>query len=1811
MLLYFRMGRPFFEPPRNREAPVHPTSQKLAASLCGALAWLVLAAPAEARLGPDYQMPLGNPDGASTNPLSRTKFLIKQRAQYVISYNDDTHQANWVGWSYSLADNGTQARTDAWATEELLPSGYLKIGTATFGTGWDRGHMTPSADRTKDLTNNQVTFRMSNIIPQASQNNQGLWANFEDYCRTMAADGDEVVIISGPAQFSGSRLNNQMSVPGSVWKIAVEIPDATSSTNANQRITTNARVIALLTPNTSVGLGPWQSYITSVEAIEDATGFNFFDAITNGHTAIYLKNLVDTGTGPNKPTVISTFNPTLGGVGTPVTISGFNFASPTVTFNGTPATVRTSTAGSITVDVPAGATSGYIEVSGANGTDTSYEPFTVTAGTSPTLALSTASLSGLTASEGAAGTPAVYVLTGSNLTNNVTVTAPDNFEVSADGGATFGGTRVITNDITGSLGVQLSARIKAGAPPGNFSGAVSHASGTNAASLAVSGTVISTAPALWLSTTNITGLSALQNTAGTGANYTVSGANLTENITVSTATGSGFEVSSDNISFGNSVVLSPVSGTLSNATVYVRLAASGTTGPISGTVTHTGSGIAAAQTLGVSGNVISTAPTLVLSTNAISGFTAVQNTPGGSKTYTVSGNFLTNAITIGAPGGFEIGTNATNFSSSLLLTPTSGTLPETTIYARLAASGTVGAVSNAITHTGWGTAQQTASVTVSGSINAPGSGETSTAVWDFTTAAPSAGVPKGVAIGNVSQGNNNGTTVLLTNSSASTGYSGASGGNNAGAAARTGALNTATNGSAYFEFTVAPQSGASFSVSQFSFGSRSTSTGPAAYALRSSADNYGSNILAGTATTNSTWALFSHTNLAVGASSPLTFRLYGFNGSGGAVSGTANWRIDDLKVTVATTGVTAPKPVITSAATAGGAAQVPFEYLIKADNAPTYFGASGLPAGLSVDNATGRISGTPTEPGSYTVLLTASNASGDGTMTLVLQVGPVPVPLITSATAAVAAVDVAFNYQIEADNSPTAYLADGLPPGLVFDALNGTISGAPTTTGASDVVITAINSFGRDTKTLALTVLAPVIEVSQSKLSFTNSFLQASAAQTYSLTGSGLAEAVTVLAPGSFEVSDDGGANYFDELTVTPAADRTIGATISVRMKETAPLGESKGAIINSGANAVPKYVQLDGSSVAAAATIDLSAWTLAGFSAKTGAPSLTQSYTVSGGGLTGPVTITAPNGFQISSDNNSFSSSLVLTPDARASINAQEIFVRLEAASAGTFAGSIGHGGGGAASKQLAVSGTVTAPAGPPIISPLSGSAYTNAAFKTKIAVGGTMPATNFAATGLPGTLQINQSNGIVSGNVPALSGSSVFAVAATTPEGTTTTNYNLRVVSSAEQNSIPTSVVVNKFQNGLPDRVELLVIGSTNDASPGPPVDMRGMLLKDFSSSRTADEGGKYRFTTNALWSSVKAGTLVVLSAGNQGTETIDTSSTNFVLRVNLGNEAFFKQEAPGFDLDDLDMVMVKPADMGIEGFAGGIHALGAGKVSGLTVYGSYIGKKIRSDQSLNSSRNTVYANASSLSGFNLQEDKAALTASTLVFGAGNTSGNTNYINSLRALDQTPPVVTLISNATVNLVVGDNYTEPSPGATAFDARDNQSKSVTRSGTFDTAVAGTYTLTYSATDSSGNLGTAHRRVVVRTRAAHFLEIEKGLSGAEAAFSADADRDGAANLVEYAMGSDPTSQTNAPTRPAGEMSAGALRITTLVRTNDSDLGIKAKASTDLRSLWTTNGVTEMEGVAQTNVPSGLRRRTWEVANTNQAAQFMRLDVNYP
>ncbi len=79
-------------------------------------------------------------------------------------------------------------------------------------------------------------------------------------------------------------------------------------------------------------------------------------------------------------------------------------------------------------------------------------------------------------------------------------------------------------------------------------------------------------------------------------------------------------------------------------------------------------------------------------------------------------------------------------------------------------------------------------------------------------------------------------------------------------------------------------------------------------------------------------------------------------------------------------------PVITRSLTEDGERGVPFSYFITATHSPTSYNATGLPAGLSINTATGEISGTPTEDFSGTVVISATNAGGTGTADLELTI---------------------------------------------------------------------------------------------------------------------------------------------------------------------------------------------------------------------------------------------------------------------------------------------------------------------------------------------------------------------------------------------------------------------------------------------------------------------------------------------------------------------------------------------------------------------------------------------------------------------------------------------------------------------------------------------------------------------------------------------------------------------------------------------------------------------------------------------------------
>jgi len=236
---------------------------------------------------PSEHIVMGNPSNATTDEANPTNYLLP-KAQYVMSYHRDRGIPNWVSWHLDNTWLGTAPRQDDFRNDPSLPAGWYQVQNTDYsGSGFDRGHHTPSADRTITIPDNSATFFMTNMMPQAPFNNQGPWEELESYSRTLVQQGNELYIIAGGAGVGGTGsnggvtntiANGHVTVPAFTWKVIIVLP---VGANDVDRVVKTTRVIAVIMPNNqSIGIStPWRNFRTSVDRVEGLTGFNFFSNV--------------------------------------------------------------------------------------------------------------------------------------------------------------------------------------------------------------------------------------------------------------------------------------------------------------------------------------------------------------------------------------------------------------------------------------------------------------------------------------------------------------------------------------------------------------------------------------------------------------------------------------------------------------------------------------------------------------------------------------------------------------------------------------------------------------------------------------------------------------------------------------------------------------------------------------------------------------------------------------------------------------------------------------------------------------------------------------------------------------------------------------------------------------------------------------------------------------------------------------------------------------------------------------------------------------------------------------------------------------------------------------------------------------------------------------------------------------------------------------------------------------------------------------------------------------------------------------------
>lgn len=121
---------------------------------------------------------------------------------------------------------------------------------------------------------------------------------------------------------------------------------------------------------------------------------------------------------------------------------------------------------------------------------------------------------------------------------------------------------------------------------------------------------------------------------------------------------------------------------------------------------------------------------------------------------------------------------------------------------------------------------------------------------------------------------------------------------------------------------------------------------------------------------------------------------------------------------------------------------------------------------------------------------------------------------------------------------------------------------------------------------------------------------------------------------------------------------------------------------------------------------------------------------------------------------------------------------------------------------------------------------------------------------------------------------------------------------------------------------------------------------------------------------------------------------------------------------------------------------------------------------------------------------------------------------------IDNTAPIITITGSTSITQTVGSSYSDAGAGAT--DNVDASVTVITGGDTIDTNTAGTYVITYDATDTAGNAASQKTRSVEIITVQQAWKNTHGLTGPDALLTADPDGDGRSNLEEFAFDGDPT-----------------------------------------------------------------------------------------
>ena len=203
-------------------------------------------------------------------PYFKSDEQVIHHDAFSLSYNEEHEQANWVVHVITkdiLA--GNVSRTNDFRLDPLVKT--ITADSADYwDSGFDRGHLAPSADFRWSRNALSQSYFYSNMSPQRPELNREIWAKLENLVREWAIDAEEVIVVTGPVLTDDlpkiPQGSERVSIPEFFYKVILDY------------VGEEKRAIGFILPNKKA---PFRlvDYAVSIDSIEALTGLDFFPAL--------------------------------------------------------------------------------------------------------------------------------------------------------------------------------------------------------------------------------------------------------------------------------------------------------------------------------------------------------------------------------------------------------------------------------------------------------------------------------------------------------------------------------------------------------------------------------------------------------------------------------------------------------------------------------------------------------------------------------------------------------------------------------------------------------------------------------------------------------------------------------------------------------------------------------------------------------------------------------------------------------------------------------------------------------------------------------------------------------------------------------------------------------------------------------------------------------------------------------------------------------------------------------------------------------------------------------------------------------------------------------------------------------------------------------------------------------------------------------------------------------------------------------------------------------------------------------------------